>query len=93
MIANHYYKPLFSQNQGVENYGLRTLSPKNLYGTNPRNNSRGRYDQIIDENDHLLLNTYAPGELPKEYRRLQTKYGNAKERIMQIQNEVQLMIE
>jgi hypothetical protein len=80
MIANYYYKPVFTNNQGI--HGFRTLSPKNSLGGNPRSISRGRYDQIIDENDHLLLNSYGPGELPKEFRRIQSKYGNAKERII-----------
>ena len=48
---------------------------------------------IIDENDHLLLNSYAANELPRDYKQVSSKYWNAKERIKNIQDEVQSMID
>ena len=48
---------------------------------------------IIDENDHILLNSYAANELPRDYKKVSSKYWNAKERIKNIQDEVQSMID
>ncbi len=48
---------------------------------------------IIDENDHLLLNQYESKELPRDYRKISSKFWNLKERIMNIQAEVQASVD
>ena len=89
MIASHYYKPLLMSNFISEPF--RSLK-------SPRGKSNGRnnntfYDMIIDENDHLLLNSYGANQLPRDFKKISSKYWNAKERIKKIQEEVQGMID
>jgi hypothetical protein len=79
MIASHYYKPLLRS--GASQEPFRSVK-------SPRGKSNTKYDMIIDENDHLLLNSYGPRELPRDFKKISSKYWNAKERIINIQQEV-----
>ena len=84
LIASHYYKPILQG--GYKTEPFRSIkSPRGK--SNGKNNTH--YDMIIDENDHLLLNSYAANELPRDYKKVSSKYWNAKERIKNIQDEVQ----
>jgi hypothetical protein len=88
MIASHLYKPLLLSGGGCFNTEpFRSVkSPRGK--SNGKNNNNTFYDMIIDENDHLLLNSYASNELPRDYKKISSKYWNAKERITNIQEEV-----
>jgi len=66
---------------------------KSLGKTGKNVNQTHFYDMIIDENDHLLLNDYNSKELPRDYRKISSKFWNVKERIMNIQAEVQYFID
>jgi hypothetical protein len=86
MIASHLYKPLLLSGGG--HCGTFNTEPFRSVKS-PRAKSNGKtnntyYDMIIDENDHLLLNSYASNELPRDYKKISSKYWNAKERIRNI---------
>jgi len=88
MIASHLYKPLLLSGGGGCFNTEPFRSVKSPRGKSNGKNNNTFYDMIIDENDHLLLNSYASNELPRDYKKISSKYWNAKERIKNIQEEV-----
>jgi hypothetical protein len=76
LIASHYYKPLLMNNYNIHAPFRSIKSP--VRGKSNTKNNTTYYDMIIDENDHLLLNSYGANELPRDYKTISSKFWNAK---------------